>query len=192
MKKSNWIILAVLLVASIFFLWLWYYLNFNLVDNPFDLVLSIVWWVLVAVACFAIHKAEQKRQERVRTTFLAPSQLFNCEAGLLPVQGASAVESLEQTLAGLEYNFHMEEFPNKEKVKFDYVVHSSKFEFEKDDEQQQQDASAPQAADADKAEIRVTEWEGEVVNVANPDDDPQKFSNREELEAILNGTAKAA
>lgn len=191
MKKSNWIILAVLLVASIFFLWLWYYLNFNLVDDPFDLVLTIIWWVLVAVACFAIHRAEKKRQERVRTTFLAPSQLFNCEAGLLPVQGASAVESLEQTLAGLEYNFHMEEFPNKDKVKFDYVVHSSKFEFEKDDEQQQ-DASAPQAADADKAEIRVTEWEGEVVNVANPDDDPQKFSNREELEAILNGTAKAA
>lgn len=199
MKKSNWIILAVLLVASIFFLWLWYYLNFNLVDDPFDLVLTIIWWVLVAVACFAIHRAEKKRQERVRTTFLAPSQLFNCEAGLLPMEdGATAVESLEQTLAGLEYNFHMEDFPNKDKVKFEYIVHSSKFEFEKSEEDQQETAADAQgepqvqAAQQEKADIHVTEWEGEVVIVAKPDDDPQTFSSREELLAILQGAPKAA
>lgn len=44
MRKSNYLILGILVVASIFFLWMWYALNFNLVDNPLDLVLTIVWW----------------------------------------------------------------------------------------------------------------------------------------------------
>ena len=34
MRKSNWIIAAILLVASLVFLWLWQALEFNLVDNP--------------------------------------------------------------------------------------------------------------------------------------------------------------
>ena len=49
MRKSNWLILAVLAVAAGLFLWLWYYLGFNFVDDPFDLVLAVVWWAVVLV-----------------------------------------------------------------------------------------------------------------------------------------------
>lgn len=38
MRKSNWIIAAVLLLASVAFLWIWHALQFDLVDNP-----SILW-----------------------------------------------------------------------------------------------------------------------------------------------------
>ena len=57
MRKSNWIILAVLASASAFFLWLWYYLNFSLVDNPVDLAFTIVWWAAIIAGCVGIHLA---------------------------------------------------------------------------------------------------------------------------------------
>lgn len=50
MKKSNVIVFVLLALASAFFLWLWYFLGLNRVDEPLDLVLSIVcggwssWW----------------------------------------------------------------------------------------------------------------------------------------------------
>ena len=72
MRKSNWIILAVLVIASIFFLWLWYYLKFDLVDHPRDLILTILWWVVVLAACVGIHYVEKMRQRNIRTAFLAP------------------------------------------------------------------------------------------------------------------------
>lgn len=65
MRKSNWIIAAVLLLASVAFLWIWHALQFDLVDNPLDIVVTVVWWVVIAAACVAIHWAEKKRQERI-------------------------------------------------------------------------------------------------------------------------------
>ena len=47
MKKSNIIITAVAAIASIFLLWLWYFLGFNEVDSPTDLVVSVAWWAVV-------------------------------------------------------------------------------------------------------------------------------------------------
>ena len=40
MRKSNWIIAAVLLLASVAFLWIWHALQFDLVDNPLDIVVT--------------------------------------------------------------------------------------------------------------------------------------------------------
>lgn len=59
MRKSNWIIAAVLLLASVAFLWIWHALQFDLVDNPLDIVVTVVWWVVIAAACVAIHWAER-------------------------------------------------------------------------------------------------------------------------------------
>ena len=42
MRKSNWIIAAVLLLASVAFLWIWHALQFDLVDNPLDIVVTVV------------------------------------------------------------------------------------------------------------------------------------------------------
>ena len=86
MRKSNWLILAVLAVAAGLFLWLWYYLGFNFVDDPFDLVLAVVWWAVVLVLVVGIHTAEKKRRRRVRTAYLAPGVLFNSEAGFVDLE----------------------------------------------------------------------------------------------------------
>ena len=109
MRKSNVIILAVLAVAAGFFLWLWYYLGFNFVDDPFDLVLAVVWWAVVVALVVGIHAAERKRQRRVRTAYLAPGVLFNSEAGFVDLaafeEGTTLVDALEHTLADLKYSF---------------------------------------------------------------------------------------
>ena len=63
MRKSNWIIAAVLLLASVAFLWIWHALQFDLVDNPLDIVVTVVWWAVIVAACVAIHWAEKKRQD---------------------------------------------------------------------------------------------------------------------------------
>lgn len=83
MRKSNWIIAAVLLLASVAFLWIWHALQFDLVDNPLDIVVTVVWWVVIVAACVAIHWAEKKRQERIRTIFVAPGLLYNSEMGVV-------------------------------------------------------------------------------------------------------------
>ena len=49
MKKSNVIVTAIIVVLSAFLLWLWYSLGLNTVDQPLDLVVSVVWWALVAI-----------------------------------------------------------------------------------------------------------------------------------------------
>ena len=48
-RKSNVIIIAILMVASIAFLWLWNYLGFHLIDMR-DLVITILWWI-ITIAC---------------------------------------------------------------------------------------------------------------------------------------------
>lgn len=164
MKKSNWIILAVLTIGAGFFLWLWYYLGFNFVDDPFDLVLAIVWWALVLVAVFSIHAVEKKRQQRVRTTYLAENKMYNTEAGLINLEeleeGVTLTDALETTLAELKYTFDREDLPEEEEVKFVRIVRTQKFD--KDD--------------ADK-------WEGEVVDVSTKEATP--FKGKEELAQLL-------
>ncbi|MCI2240988.1 hypothetical protein [Adlercreutzia faecimuris] len=164
MRKSNWIIVAILAAASAFFLWLWYYLSFNLVDNPVDLAFTIVWWVAIIGACIGIHVAERRRQERVRTAFLAPGLIYNCEAGMVRVEaGASPVDALQQTLTDLSYSFDLQDEPDNKRISFSHIVRSAKF-----------------ADDGDT-------WEGEVVSVTYPNAKPRPFSSREELLAIVEG-----
>ena len=165
MRKSNILILAILLIASIFFLWLWYYLEFDLIDNPLDLVLSIVWWAVIIAACVGIHKAEKKRQERVRTAFVAPNAVYNSEAGVVRMApGASAVEAVQDILQNLQYNFDIAAFPNK--MMFQYVVRTRTFK-------------------VDDAETGEVTWEGEVALADCPDDEPKPFANRAELLALI-------
>ena len=47
MKKSNWIGLAIAVLVDVFLLWLWFFLGFNQVDSPLDLVISIIWLVVI-------------------------------------------------------------------------------------------------------------------------------------------------
>lgn len=158
MKKSNWIIFGVLVVISAFLLWLWYYLGFNKVDNPFDLVLSIVWWIGVALLCYLVYRAEKKRQEQIRTIYVSPNALFNCERGLVECPDPEKrVSLMEEILDNLEYNFHKEDMPKERDFEFKYVVRTEDFKEKdsKDDDAQEAQTDAAQDDLAAKAEAPV-------------------------------------
>ena len=61
MKKSNFIVLGISAIAAALLLVLWYYLGFNHIDNPLDLVLAIVWWVGIVVIAVVIARLERQR-----------------------------------------------------------------------------------------------------------------------------------
>lgn len=161
MRKSNWIIVAILVVASILFLWMWQALQFNLVDNPLDIVVAIVWWLVIIGACVAIHWAEKKRRERIRTVFLAPGLAYNCETGMIRLDPeVPVVDTLQTLLAGLNYGFDLAELPANSRVRFQRIVRTSKF--------------------GDNGNV----WEGELVEVVNPGN-PKVFESRRELAQLM-------
>lgn len=172
MKKSNVIITVILVAVSIFLLWLWFWLGFDQVDSPLDLIISIIWWVVVVVGIVLVVKAENARQQRVRTVYLGDNGFFNTETGsrfLAP--GASATEAIAATLAGLKYGFDKADIPTKpgtnQPVDYRYVVRSTKFD------QGSADGSGQQSG----------AWQGEVVTVATGDVRP--FASKRELAAII-------
>ena len=123
MKKSNYLVLAVSALVSIFLLYLWYSLGFNKIDSPLDLVISIIWWALIAVLVVWINKLEKTRQQRIRTMYLAPTVLYNSETGVRRLQPrASTVEAMQEVLEGLEYGFDTHDLPSRDEVDFAYVV----------------------------------------------------------------------
>ncbi|MGN0302471.1 MAG: hypothetical protein ACI4BI_06335 [Anaerotardibacter sp.] len=171
MKKSNWIIMAIAVLSACFFLGLWYYLHFDIVDNPLDLVLTIVWWVLVAVACIVIHKTEQQRQERIRTCYVGSGVLFNSEYGVVGFGTSnSASEKIEELLKNLEYNFNREEIPldsnGNSTIKFTYIVRTKTFQNKKNEDN-----------------LEELKWEGEVVTLSA--NEVHSFTNAEELRALI-------
>ena len=128
MKKSNYLILAVSALVSIFLLYLWYSLGFNKIDGPLDMVISIVWWVLIAVLVVWINKLEKTRQQRIRTMYLAPAVLYNSETGVRRLQaGVNTVEAMREILEGLEYGFDTQDLPSRDEVDFAYVVKTDEY-----------------------------------------------------------------
>lgn len=163
MRKSNWIIIAILVVASIIFLAMWFGLGFNLVDSPTDLVITIVWWLIIIAVCLLINWSEEKRRRSIRTSFLGNDVVYNPEAGVVKVETENAyVPTLQKMLSGLSYDFSKDEDGKNDgqRLKFTYIVRSKKF-----------------ANGGDT-------WTGEVVKVSNPDD-IRTFNSKRELAPIL-------
>ena len=161
MKKSNWLIVGLFVVASVIFLAMWYVMGFNLIDDPLDLVISIVWWVVIIAICLLIQWSENKRQRSIRTTLLAPGVLYNPEVGVVQVApGQTHAQTLERILSNLTYGFDTEENANEQHIRFKQIVRSKKF-----------------ANDGDT-------WTGEVVDVANPNQ-VRYFQNKAELARLI-------
>lgn len=159
MKKSNVIIFALLALISIFLLWLWYYLGFNKIDEPLDLVLTIIWWVMIAAVIVVIVRIEKERRRRIRTVYVSDDIVFNSEAGTMPYEDQVQLVSIIDTILNeLKYNFTKEDLPNKNAFPIKLIIRTEKH---KDDE-----------------------WEGEVANALTKQTTP--FKNKEELFQILN------
>lgn len=172
MKKSNIIIFAILIAISFFLLWLWYYLGFNKVDNPLDLVLSIVWWVISAVLIFGIVRFEKKRRQQIRTIYVAPGMLFNSERGAVEcVDPETRIKLMQDILANLKYGFNKEDLPDNDQYDFQYVVRTDDFDQKNSSDQQQQDE---------------TEWKGTVVKIDRTQGNKEcSFDTKQALVAAL-------
>lgn len=186
MKKINVILAVVLAAVSAFLLWLWYHLGFNQVDQPLDLVVSVVWWAVIVAGIAAVVKTEQKRQRQIRTMFVADGQFYNSETGLRSVApGATATASIAGALANLEYGFDKAEGPDlkdaNNPIEYKWVVRTDTFKPAEAGSQTGAQGEAQPAAEG-QPESQET-WEGEVVEVATGTTKP--FVSREELAAII-------
>lgn len=190
MKKSNVIIFVLLALASAFFLWLWYFLGLNQVDEPLDLVLSIAWWVVIVAAIAIIVKMERTRRQRVRTVYVGERTTFNSERGLAAIEGSRPMsEVIAGILQDLKYDFSREDFPDKDQFTVRYFVRTKKFDVE---EKQEVDEAADNQASVDAAEPQIEQkaWKGEVFIVETKEERP--FDTPEELAVILASLEQAA
>lgn len=168
MKKSNIILALVLAAASVFLLWLWFYLGFNMVDNPIDLTVSIVWWLVIIAAIALIVRAEKKRQQAIRTVFIGEKEAFNPELGTIEFDG-DAVDEVEGALKKLEYGFKKQDLSEDAAKTYSAVVKSPVFKVRE--------------ADGEKNGAEKIDWQGEVIFTATGES--ASFSTKEELEKIL-------
>lgn len=187
MKKSNVIIFVLLALASAFFLWLWFFLGLNRIDEPLDLVLSIVWWAVIAVAVGVIVKMERTRRRRIRTVYVGDGAAFNSEKGLVKLEAAAPMrETIAGILQSLKYDFERADFPEKDEFEVKYFVRTKEFEAE-ERKDKASDADADTAtADQPAAAAPQTEqktWKGEVLIVETKEERP--FDTPEELASIL-------
>lgn len=198
MKKSNVIIFALLVACSAFLLWLWYFLGFNRVDDPLDLVISIIWWAVVIVAIVVVVRTEQVRRRRVRTVYVGEASAFNSEQGLMALEPEQPMkDALAGILENLKYDFTREDFPEKDEFQPKFFVRTKEFETEKREAEPVEPAAVPM----DDAEVPMPEqageqppeqkkWKGEVVIVETKEEKP--FDTPEELATILAALEAAA
>lgn len=128
MKKSNYIVLGIFLVLSLFLLWLWWYLGFAKVDGPADVFITIAWWIAIALVGYGIFRFEQRRRRQMRTVYISPSALFNCESGLVPCTDISQrVALVEEIVKNLRYGFEFEDMPERNDFDCSYIVRTEDY-----------------------------------------------------------------
>ncbi len=172
MKKNNVIVLAISAVAAAFLLWLWFYLGFNHIDNPLDLVLAILWWVGIAALVALITYMERKRQRQIRTIYVSPTALYNSEKGIVALKEASSVEAMEGILQQLEYNFDKAALPSKKTFDYRYVVQT--------DEYKENDS------DSEKDSSNEPKWTGKVIKIDRENGNTETdFASIQELRTAL-------
>lgn len=168
MKKSNWIGLAIAVLVDVFLLWLWFFLGFNLVDSPFDLVISIIWLVAIVAVAVVANRLERQRARRLRTVYVSSSAVFNKERGLVSLGSAvAAPRVIEGILGNLEYGFDMKDMPKLEEFDCRYVVQTDEYK----------------AADGEGGSPT---WKGTVVAIDRVNGNKETpFFSRDELVAAL-------
>ncbi len=114
MKKSNVIVLAVAALVAAFLLFLWYYLGFNHIDSPFDLVLTVVWWLGIALIVGG-------------TIYVSPTALYNSEQGIVALHGTTLMEAMRGILGELEYSFAKEDLPDRKTFDYRFVVQTDEY-----------------------------------------------------------------
>lgn len=178
MKKSNYLVLAVSALVSIFLLYLWYSLGFSKIDDPLDLVISIVWWALIVLLVVLIKRWEDRRQRLIRTVYLSPDALYNSETGVKSL-GGDTLTAVEEVLENLEYGFKTEDAPAKDEFDYRYVIKTDEYKPAKDEDE---------AAAEDKKTIADQEptWKGTLIRIDRENGNEETgFKTLEELKTAL-------
>lgn len=166
MRKSNWLVATLAVVASAALLWAWFALGFNHVDDPLDLIVAILWWVVVAAVVGAILWAESKRRQKMRLAFVGEGVIYNPESGMVMAdRGETELAALERTLAGMAFPDEVAPLDGSSRPAFRWVVRSEKFK--------------------DNGNV----WEGEVIPAHDPQAPAVRFHGREELAALIGSAA---
>ena len=168
MKKSNWIGLAIAVLVDVFLLRLWFFLGFNRIDSPLDLVISIIWLVAIVAVAVAVNRLERQREKRLRTIYVSSTAVFNKERGLMSLGSAAAAPSvMERILRDMEYGFDLKEMPKPEEFNCRYVVQTDEYK-------------------ATGGEGGEPTWKGTVVAIDHAAGNREMpFSSRDELAAAL-------
>lgn len=128
MRTSNAIIFGVLIALSVALLALYFYLGFNKIGGIGDIVLSVLWWALIAGLIFAITRVEQHRRRQLRTIYVSPTAIYNPEQGVIACSNpAERVERIYQMLSGMNYGFAKQELPATHNFDCRYVVRTDEF-----------------------------------------------------------------
>ena len=163
MRKSNVLVIAILVILSLVFLLLWNRLGFSLTD-PADLAITIVWWLVIIGVAVAIVLVERRRRERIRSVFVSDGVLYNCETGLIRMgdspNAKEYVKMIRHALNSLDYGAEAKLNQNQPRLHFKYIVRSKKF------------------SDGGR------KWTGELVDVKNPQNN-RDFSSIDELTQVL-------
>lgn len=168
MKKSNFLVFAVALLASAFLLFLWYYLGFNHIDDPFDLVVSILWWLVIALLVGGIIYVERKRQRQIRTIYVSPTALYNSEQGIVGLHDTTTLEAMRTILEGLEYGFGKEDLPDRKTFDYRFVVQTD--EYKEGNEEKGEEPT----------------WKGTVTKIDYENGNVEtSFEDEQELKAVL-------
>ena len=176
MRKSNWLVAVVSALSCAVLLGLWFQLGFNHVDDPLDLVIAIVWWVVVArLGVLAVDGdlvespfgfAEHRRREKMRLAFVGTGVVYNPERGLVLVEEeGSELDALQETLQGMSYPTKIVELADHVRPAFSWVVRSERFK---------------QNGDV---------WVGEVLPAHDPEAKAVRFSGRDELAQLIGHAA---
>ena len=129
MKKSNLIVLGILLVASLFLLWLWWYLGFSRVDTPADVLISVAWWIIISAVAFGIFRMEERRREQMRTVYVSPTALFNCESGIVECRNVSQrVELAEEIMKNMKYGMDFQDMPDPSEFAYTYIIRTHDYQ----------------------------------------------------------------
>lgn len=161
MRKSNWLVLVVAIVASALLLWVWFALGYSHVDSPLDMMLTALWWLVIAVVISAIVWAERHRRQKMLTAFVGNGIVYNPEKGVVRVRaGESEVELLRNVLAGLTFEDDVANLSGSRST-FRWIVRTRHFE------------------------NNGAVWTGEVVPLRTASSPTRVFQNQAELAAIL-------
>lgn len=164
MRTSNAIIFGVLIALSVALLALYFYLGFHKVGGIGYILLSVVWWGLIAGLIFGISRVEANRRRQLRTFYVSPTAIYNPECGVIACNNPNErADRIYQMLATMRYGFTKHDLPQNQPFDCRYVVRTDEFK---------------------QGDVPV--WNGSVVRVDPARGNREKaFSTRQTLASML-------